>query len=128
MVIIPTMIPEVLIIEQRIFSDDRGFFMESYNESNFSRLIGKQIHFVQDNDDLLQSQQRQQVRVSFGLLFNTLCNIDDQHGSFCLGGAGNHVLDKLHMPWRVNYDVTSPGSPEEDLRCIDRDSLFAFFL
>lgn len=45
----PTEIPDVLIIEPKIFSDDRGFFFESFNENDFSAVVGRQVNFVQDN-------------------------------------------------------------------------------
>jgi dTDP-4-dehydrorhamnose 3,5-epimerase len=47
--VIPTPIPEVLIIEPKVFGDDRGFFFESYNERAFTDAAGKQWSFVQDN-------------------------------------------------------------------------------
>jgi dTDP-4-dehydrorhamnose 3,5-epimerase len=47
--VIPTAIPEVLIIEPKVFGDDRGFFFESYNERSFTDAAGKQWSFVQDN-------------------------------------------------------------------------------
>ena len=43
-----TQIPGVLIVEPAIFGDDRGFFLESYNEKEM-RNIGIDAHFVQDN-------------------------------------------------------------------------------
>jgi dTDP-4-dehydrorhamnose 3,5-epimerase len=43
-----TQIPGVLIVEPAIFGDDRGFFLESYNEREM-RNIGIDAHFVQDN-------------------------------------------------------------------------------
>ncbi len=43
-----TRIPEVLVIEPRVFSDDRGFFLESFNEREMHSL-GIDAHFVQDN-------------------------------------------------------------------------------
>jgi dTDP-4-dehydrorhamnose 3,5-epimerase len=49
MQVIPTAIPEVLIIEPKVFGDDRGFFFESYNERAFTDAAGKQWSFVQDN-------------------------------------------------------------------------------
>ncbi len=49
MQVIPTAIPEVLIIEPKVFGDDRGFFFESYNERSFTDAAGKQWSFVQDN-------------------------------------------------------------------------------
>lgn len=45
-------IPGLLIIEPRIFEDDRGFFFESFNEQQFSDLIGHKISFTQDNESL----------------------------------------------------------------------------
>lgn len=47
--VIPTAIPEVLIIEPRVFGDERGFFFESFNERKFRELTGVESSFVQDN-------------------------------------------------------------------------------
>lgn len=47
--IIQTAIPDVLIIEPRVFGDERGFFFESYNESAFQSQTGVSVNFVQDN-------------------------------------------------------------------------------
>lgn len=47
--VLPTEIPEVLILEPRVFGDERGFFMESYNEQVFAEKTGLQLKFVQDN-------------------------------------------------------------------------------
>src|SRR6476620_3230261 len=44
-----TEIPDVLIIEPKVFGDDRGFFFESFNERRFAELTGATPHFVQDN-------------------------------------------------------------------------------
>ena len=46
--IIPTAIPDVMIIEPRVFGDDRGFFMETWNAAAFAA-GGLDIAFVQDN-------------------------------------------------------------------------------
>ena len=46
---IPTEIPDVLILEPRIFGDERGFFFESYNATRFHELTGFNGEFVQDN-------------------------------------------------------------------------------
>lgn len=45
----PTNIPDVLIIEPKIFGDNRGFFFESFNQQAFNEAIGREIQFVQDN-------------------------------------------------------------------------------
>lgn len=47
--VIPTTIPDVLILEPKIFGDSRGFFFESFNEKVFRDATGVAAHFVQDN-------------------------------------------------------------------------------
>ncbi len=49
MKITPTSLPEVLIIEPRVFGDARGFFTESWNEQAFDQAVGHAVRFVQDN-------------------------------------------------------------------------------
>jgi dTDP-4-dehydrorhamnose 3,5-epimerase len=49
MKVIPTDLPEVLILEPKVFGDERGFFMESWNERTFREATGLDAHFVQDN-------------------------------------------------------------------------------
>ena len=44
-----TEIPDVLLIEPRVFRDERGFFMESFHEQRFHEAVGQSVHFVQDN-------------------------------------------------------------------------------
>ncbi|WHR51322.1 dTDP-4-dehydrorhamnose 3,5-epimerase [Vibrio furnissii] len=50
MKVIDTRIPDVKIIEPRVFGDERGFFMETWNQKQFEELVtGKPTQFVQDN-------------------------------------------------------------------------------
>ncbi|MDD5058973.1 MAG: dTDP-4-dehydrorhamnose 3,5-epimerase [Sideroxydans sp.] len=49
MQIIATAIPDLLIIEPKVFGDDRGFFYESFNQRRFTELTGVTDTFVQDN-------------------------------------------------------------------------------
>lgn len=46
---IPTAIPDLLIIEPKVFGDERGFFFESFNRREFAGLVGREVDFVQDN-------------------------------------------------------------------------------
>lgn len=46
---IPTKLEGCFILEPKIILDERGYFMESFNEQTFQNGIGKHIHFVQDN-------------------------------------------------------------------------------
>jgi len=45
----PLALPEVLVLEPRVFADARGFFFESYNHRRFETAIGRNVRFVQDN-------------------------------------------------------------------------------
>lgn len=49
MQVVHTAIPDVLIIEPKVFGDDRGFFFESFNQRRFTELTGIADAFVQDN-------------------------------------------------------------------------------
>ncbi|WP_085315171.1 dTDP-4-dehydrorhamnose 3,5-epimerase [Derxia lacustris] len=47
--VIPTRLPEVLILEPKVFGDARGFFLESWNARTFAEATGSAAAFVQDN-------------------------------------------------------------------------------
>ena len=47
--VIQTAIPDVLIIEPKVFGDERGFFLESFNQKTFREKTGVTVQFVQDN-------------------------------------------------------------------------------
>ncbi|WP_411386210.1 dTDP-4-dehydrorhamnose 3,5-epimerase [Pseudomonas sp. MPB03] len=47
--VIATCLPDVLIIEPKVFGDDRGFFYESFNARAFAEATGSTLQFVQDN-------------------------------------------------------------------------------
>lgn len=49
MIAVPTSLPEVLILEPRVFGDDRGFLFESYNQRTVAEVAGIDLPFVQDN-------------------------------------------------------------------------------
>jgi dTDP-4-dehydrorhamnose 3,5-epimerase len=90
----PTAIPDVLIIEPQVFSDDRGWFFESFNEDDFSKVVDKKISFVQDNHSLskkgvlrglhYQTQQTQGklVRVVSGAVFDVAVDLRQSSATF----------------------------------------------
>ena len=83
----PTAIPDVLIIEPQVFSDDRGWFFESFNEKEFLTQINQNFSFVQDNHSLskrgvlrglhYQTEQTQGklVRVIRGAVFDVAVDL-----------------------------------------------------
>lgn len=49
MIFIETKLKGCFVIEPKVISDERGYFMESFNEQSFQKGIGEKVHFVQDN-------------------------------------------------------------------------------
>ena len=50
--VIQTKISGVLILEPKVFGDERGFFFESFNQQRFNEAVGYEVNFVQDNHSL----------------------------------------------------------------------------
>lgn len=85
--IVPTEIPEVMILEPRVFGDSRGFFFESYNEQVFQDKTEVTARFVQDNYSRsshgvlrglhyqIQQAQGKLVRVTVGEIFDVAVDI-----------------------------------------------------
>ena len=49
MKVLNTTIPDIKIIEPQVFGDERGFFLESFNQKEFESEVGRRVTFVQDN-------------------------------------------------------------------------------
>lgn len=49
MQLVSTLLPGVLLLEPRVFGDERGFFFESFNQRAFDEVVGEHVDFVQDN-------------------------------------------------------------------------------
>jgi dTDP-4-dehydrorhamnose 3,5-epimerase len=81
--VIPTAIPDVLLLEPKVFGDDRGFFFESFNERNFRETTGVDTTFVQDNHS--------KVRVVQGRVFDAV--VDLRRSSPTFGRSMGVVLD-----------------------------------
>jgi dTDP-4-dehydrorhamnose 3,5-epimerase len=96
--IITTAIPEVLIIEPKVFGDERGFFYESFNLAKFEAAIGTKVNFVQDNHSRsaknvlrglhyqIQQAQGKLVRVVQGAVFDVAVDVRKSSPTF-----GQHV-------------------------------------
>ena len=87
MKVTPCAIPDVLLIEPKVFGDDRGFFYESFNEREFQKATGLDLKFVQDNHSKsakgvlrglhyqVQQPQGKLVRVVAGEVFDVAVDI-----------------------------------------------------
>lgn len=94
MQIIPTSIPDVLILEPKVFGDDRGFFYESYNERQWHDLTGLDTCFVQHNHSRsargvlrglhyqIRQPQGKLVRVIVGEVFDVAVDLRQGSPSF----------------------------------------------
>lgn len=94
MAIQTTAIPEVLILEPKVFGDERGFFYESFNAKNFAELSGVHANFVQDNHSKsvkgvlrglhyqIQQAQGKLVRVVAGEVFDVAVDIRKHSPTF----------------------------------------------
>ena len=94
MQVIRTAIPDVLIIEPKVFGDARGFFFESFNQKTFNEATGLDVNFVQDNHSKsvrgvlrglhyqIQQPQGKLVRVVQGEVFDVAVDIRKRSPTF----------------------------------------------
>jgi len=92
--VIQTAIPDVLILEPKVFGDSRGFFFESFNAKDFANVTGLDVNFVQDNHSKsakgvlrglhyqLQQAQGKLVRVTQGAVFDVAVDIRKSSPTF----------------------------------------------
>lgn len=83
----PTRLPEVLVVEPAVFRDERGFFVESWNQDRFDQALGQAVRFVQDNHSRsaqgvlrglhyqLTRPQGKLVRVTAGRVFDVAVDL-----------------------------------------------------
>jgi dTDP-4-dehydrorhamnose 3,5-epimerase len=98
----PCAIPDVLLLEPRVFGDDRGFFFESFNQRAFHQATGLDLHFVQDNHSRsarhvlrglhyqVLRPQGKLVRVTAGEVFDVV--VDIRRGSPTFGKWAGQLL------------------------------------
>lgn len=143
--VLPTKIPDVLILEPRVFGDDRGFFLESYNERAFADKAGITDRFVQDNHSRscqnvlrglhyqIQQPQGKLVRAVVGTVFDIAVDIRRHSPTYgqwvsCILSAENkrmfwipagfaHGFLVLSEVAEVLYKATDFYAPQHD-RCI----------
>jgi dTDP-4-dehydrorhamnose 3,5-epimerase len=150
MQVIRTAISEVLVIEPKVFGDDRGFFYESYNERELEKL-GLQARFVQDNHSRsarnvlrglhyqIRQPQGKLVRVTAGEIYDVAVDIRRSSPTFGKWTAAVLSAANKKMCWvppgfahgflvvsdhaEVQYKTTDYYAPEHEC-CIvwnDRD-------
>ncbi|HQT81925.1 MAG: dTDP-4-dehydrorhamnose 3,5-epimerase [Ferrovum sp. 37-45-19] len=145
MIITPTLLADVLLIEPKVFGDDRGFFFESFNQREFERLTGVHDSFVQDNHSasvrgVLRGLHYQQqfaqgklVRVIEGEVFDVAVDLREHSPTFGRWVGVRLSATNKHMLWipkgfahgfvtlseraQFLYKTTDYWHPEDE-RCI----------
>ncbi len=141
----PTAIPEVLIIEPKVFGDARGFFFESFNQKAFNGATGLSVNFVQDNHSRsakgvlrglhyqVKQPQGKLVRVVRGAVFDVAVDIrkgsptfgkwegveltEDNHKQMWVPTGFAHGFVVLSDSADFLYKTTEYYAPEHE-RCI----------
>jgi dTDP-4-dehydrorhamnose 3,5-epimerase len=109
--VIRTEIPEVLLLEPKVFGDERGFFLESYNKKAFQAAIGLNVEFVQDNHShskravlrglhyQVRHAQGKLVRVIAGKVFDVAVDIRRRSPTFGKSVGFHLDADSKRMAW-----------------------------
>lgn len=111
MKVTPTAIPDVLLIEPKVFGDTRGFFFESFNQKAFCDVTGLGLNFVQDNHSRsahgvlrglhyqVQQPQGKLVRVVRGAVFDVAVDIRKTSPTFGQWVGAELSEDNHHQLW-----------------------------
>jgi len=141
-------IPDVLLLQPKRFEDARGYFTVTYNKDDLSKIVGRSVEFVQDNESQsienvlrglhyqIALPQDKLIRVTSGEIFDVA--VDLRVGSATYGNWIGEVLSEengsqLWIPAgfahgflvlskfaKVSYKVTNYWSPKDE-RCIRWD-------
>ncbi|MBN2679567.1 dTDP-4-dehydrorhamnose 3,5-epimerase [Acidithiobacillus montserratensis] len=147
--VIATVLPEVLILEPKVFGDERGFFLESYNRKTFATDTGLDVEFVQDNHSRsvrgvlrgihyqLVKPQGKLVRVVSGRVWDVAVDLRrssphfgkwagvelsaDNHRQFWVPPGFGHAFVVLSASADFLYKTTEYWYPEHDRNIIWND-------
>ena len=108
----PLAIPEVVLIEPRVFGDSRGFFLESFKQELFNQATGTQHDFIQDNHSrsskgvlrglhyqLNPHAQGKLVRVITGAVFDVAVDIRRSSPTFGRWVGAELTAENHHQLW-----------------------------
>lgn len=111
MIVTRTEIPDLLLIEPKVFGDARGFFFESYNRRDFARATGIDVDFVQDNHSKsgrgvlrglhyqIRQPQGKLVRVTAGEVWDVAVDLRRSSPSFGRWVGFSLSAESKRMAW-----------------------------
>lgn len=109
--VLPTSIPDVVLIEPKVFGDARGFFLESFNQRTFNQVTGTDYQFVQDNHShssrgvlrglhyQIEQPQGKLVRVVQGRVWDVAVDIRKNSPTFGQWVGVELAGDNHHQLW-----------------------------
>ena len=107
----PTAIPDVLILQPKVFGDARGFFYESFNARDFAEATGLDVSFVQDNHSKsakgvlrglhyqIQHPQGKLIRVVQGEVFDVVVDLRKNSATFGRWNGVHLSAENHHQLW-----------------------------
>ena len=108
---IPTQLPEVFLLEPKVFGDERGFFYESFNANKFAEATGLRPNFVQDNHSKsskgvlrglhyqIAQTQGKLVRVTAGEVYDVAVDLRRSSPRFGLWTAALLSAENCRQMW-----------------------------
>tara|TARA_R110001592_G_scaffold363300_1_gene683451 strand:- start:33095 stop:33640 length:546 start_codon:yes stop_codon:yes gene_type:complete len=140
-----TNIPDILILEPKVFDDNRGFFFESFNQQAFNDAVGQEVLFVQDNHShstkgvlrglhyQIQQPQGKLIRVIQGAVYDVAVDLrkssstfgqwvgtelsDDNHRQIWIPAGFAHGFFVLSENADLLYKTTNYYAPQHE-RCL----------
>ena len=110
--IIDTSIPEIKIFEPQIFHDERGYFLESFNQRDFESALGREVRFVQDNHSFSKKnvlrglhyqkpprEQAKLIRVISGKVFDVAVDIRPESPTYKQSVGLILSAENYHQLW-----------------------------
>lgn len=109
--VVKTALPEVLLLEPKVFGDDRGFFFESYNQKTLKEVAGIDTEFVQDNHSRsarnvlrglhyqIRQPQGKLVRVIVGEVFDVAVDVRKNSPAYGKSVGFNLSAENKRMAW-----------------------------
>jgi dTDP-4-dehydrorhamnose 3,5-epimerase len=107
----PSAIPDIVLLEPRVFGDERGYFFESYNERQFEQAMGLKLDFVQDNQSRsarnvlrglhyqIDQPQGKLVRVLAGEIFDVAVDVRKSSPTFGKWVGMTLSAENFHQLW-----------------------------
>jgi len=135
MKVTPTELRDVLVLEPKVFQDERGFFLESYNRRTFKEATGRDANFVQDNQSFsvrnvlrglhyqIRQPQGKLVAVMAGEIFDVA--VDIRRGSATFGRwvgvrlSGENFLQLYVPPGFAHGFCVLSASVHVEYKCTD---------